>query len=93
MNDTITFNEIPEAITELNRKMDVLLAEFSSKPAEDTDYLMTIKDFRIYLPDQPARQTVYDWIFKRKVPFEKHGKFLYFRKSSIDKWLLNGRQM
>jgi hypothetical protein len=90
--DAITFNEIPSAIMEINRKLDVLLAEYSSKPAEDTDYLMTIKDFRIYLPEQPARQTVYDWIFKRKVPYEKHGKYVYFRKSAVDSWLANGRQ-
>jgi hypothetical protein len=90
---TITFDELPNAVMELDRKMDVLLAEFSSKPQELNDYLMTIEELRIYIPEQPARQTVYDWIFKRKIPYEKFGKRLYFRKSVIDVWLGNGRQM
>jgi hypothetical protein len=41
----------------------------------------------------PANQTVYGWVNDRKVPHEKHGKRLYFRKSTIDTWLSNGRQM
>jgi len=90
---TLTFDEIPGAIAELDRKMDVLLAEFSSKPQKDQDYLMTLEELRIYLPEQPAKQTVYDWIFKRKVPMEKFGKKCYFRKSVIDAWLANGRQI
>ena len=90
---TLTFDELPGAIMELDRKLDVLLAEYSNKPQTDQDFLMTIKELRLYLPDQPAQQTVYDWIFKRKIPTEKHGKYCYFRKSTIDNWLANGRQM
>ena len=89
----ITFDELPGAIMELDRKLDVLLAEYSSQPQEDKDCLMTLSDLRFYLPDQPAKQTIYDWIFKKKIPFEKYGKYLYFRKSVIDKWLANGRRM
>jgi Prophage CP4-57 regulatory protein (AlpA). len=90
---TLTFDELPGAIMEMNNKLDVLLAEYSSKPREDQDRLMTIEELRIYIPEQPARQTVYDWIFKRKIPNEKFGKRVYFRKSEIDTWLANGRQM
>jgi excisionase family DNA binding protein len=90
---TLTFDELPGAIMEMNNKLDVLLAEFSSKPREDQDRLMTIEELQIYVPEQPAKQTVYDWIFKRKIPVEKFGKRVYFRKSVIDSWLANGRQM
>ncbi len=90
---TLTFEEIPIAIMELDRKLDVLLAEYTSKPREDQDCLMTIEELQLYIPEQPARQTVYDWIFKRKIPVEKFGKRVYFRKSTIDIWLANGRQM
>jgi excisionase family DNA binding protein len=93
MSNELTFNEIPSAIAELNRKMDVLLAEYSSKPPEDRDYLMDVTDLRAFLPEQPARQTVYEWVFKRKIPFEKYGKKLYFRKSAIDIWLTNARRV
>lgn len=91
--DQITFNELPGAVMEMNRKLDVLLAEFSNKPQKEQDYLMTLEELRLYVPEEPAKQTVYDWIFKRKIPFEKHGKRVYFRKSAIDVWLQNGRQV
>lgn len=89
----LSFEELPDAVMELNRKLDILLAEYSTKPAKDGDYLMPMEDFLIYLPEQPAKQTVYDWIFKRKVPFEKYGRRIYFRKSQIDNWLASGRQI
>jgi hypothetical protein len=45
-----------------------------------------------YLPEHPAKQTIYQWVWLRSIPFEKHGKKLYFRKSTIDRWVANGRQ-
>jgi hypothetical protein len=92
---TISFNEIPQAIMELDRKIDILLSERITEP--EVDRLMPVPGFQDYIEKKtgkrPARQTVYDLAFKRLVPFEKHGKYLYFRKSSIDAWLANGRQM
>lgn len=57
------------------------------------DKLLTISELREYLPEKPARQTVYGWVNNRKVPFEKHGSKLYFKVSDIDLWLANGRQI
>ena len=91
--DAITFDQMPTIVAEISRKLDVLLAERTPGPKETEDYLMTIEELRTYLPEQPAQQTVYDWIFKRKIPYEKFSKRLYFRKSSIDQWVANGRQM
>jgi len=54
---------------------------------------MTLEQLVDYLPEHPANQTVYGWVNDRKVPYEKHGKRLYFRKTTIDTWLSNGRQM
>ncbi|MCY1719585.1 helix-turn-helix domain-containing protein [Prolixibacteraceae bacterium Z1-6] len=55
--------------------------------------LMNPEQLRNYLPESPARQTIYGWVNNRMIPFEKHGSRLFFRKSSIDEWLENGRQM
>lgn len=54
--------------------------------------LMSPEQLSDYLPEHPARQTIYGWVNNRKVPFEKHGRSLLFRKSLIDEWLNNGRQ-
>jgi hypothetical protein len=87
---TITFENLPQSVGDLHSKLDRLLSRLEVKP--DRDFLMTIEQLIDYLPEHPARQTVYGWVNDRKVPFEKHGKRLYFRKSTIDIWLANGRQ-
>lgn len=91
MNDT-TFDSLPGMVAEINKKIDLLIADKISK-VKDEDYLMTMEDLRDFLPENPARQTVYMWVNERKVPFEKYGRRLYFRKSTIDKWIANGRQV
>jgi predicted DNA-binding transcriptional regulator AlpA len=45
-----------------------------------------------YLPDKPAKATVYGWIHASLIPCHKGQKKLRFRKSEIDTWLLEGRK-
>ena len=45
-----------------------------------------------YLPDRPAKQTVYLWVHKRQIPHYKSGKKLRFLKKDVDAWLKNGRR-
>ena len=37
-----------------------------------------------------AKQTLYDYVHRRKVPFLKAGKRVLFRKSELDAWLNTG---
>jgi hypothetical protein len=90
--ETFTFETLPRAVSELNRKMDLILSQVHNQNQENKDRLFTIEQFLEYLPEHPARQTVYGWVNEREVPYEKYGKRLYFRKSVIDVWLANGRQ-
>lgn len=90
---TMTFEQIPNAISEINRKIDEILLQTQSKQEPEQDRLMTIEELREYLPEHPARQTVYGWACNRLIPYEKYGKRLYFRQIAIDNWLSNGRQM
>jgi hypothetical protein len=85
-----TFNDLPQLVSDLIQKVDLLLEDHDTQ-IKDEDYLMSVEDLRAYLPENPARQTVYGWINGRRIPYEKHGKRLYFRKSKIDWWLANGR--
>jgi len=86
-----TFETLPQRVDEIDKKLDRLLSQTEVTP--DRDFLMTLEQLVDYLPEHPANQTVYGWVNDRKVPYEKHGKRLYFRKSTIDTWLSNGRQM
>ena len=89
--ETLTFEKLPEAISEINQKLDVLLTLQKNKEPE-SDRLFNLNQLMDYLPEKPKRQTVYGWVSTHSIPFEKHGR-LYFRKSEIDEWLNNGRQM
>ena len=91
-NDPVTFDALPGMVSELVKKMDLLLADKMAN-VKDEDYLMTIEDLRDYLPENPARQTVYMWVNENKIPFEKYGRRLYFRKTDIDRWISVGRQI
>lgn len=88
--ESITFEQMPAKLEELSKKLDRLLS-LQALPKDEPDKLMNMDELREYVPGAPARQTVYQWVFNRKIPYEKHSKFLYFRKSSVDKWLLEGR--
>ena len=90
--DAITYNELPRAVAELNEKVDRLLAYQEQSP-EKQDRYFTLDQIIDYLPERPAKATVYGWVAKRQVPFNKEGKKLLFRKSEIDEWLSNGRTM
>ena len=94
MTDKITFDNLPEAVQELHQKLDRLLSQTRlNKLPEEANKLLTLEELQKYLPENPAKQTVYGLVNDRLIPYEKHGKRLYFRQSNIDKWLSNGRQI
>jgi len=86
----VTFENMPKMLAEINRKIDYLL---KVRQETEADRLMNIVELIQYLPEHPARQTVYGWINNRQIPYVKHGKRLFFRKSEIETWLSNGRKL
>jgi excisionase family DNA binding protein len=92
MSDNSSFDSLPGMVAEINKKIDLLIADRVSH-SKDDDYLMTMEDLRDFLPENPARQTVYMWVNEGKIPFEKYGRRLYFRKTDIDRWISVGRQI
>lgn len=87
---TITFNDVPEAMTYLINRINELedLIEDSLTNKKMEMKWLNIDDLCEYLPDKPAKQTVYGWVCKKKIPYHKKGKKLQFLKSEIDEWLL-----
>ena len=49
------------------------------------DELLTPREAAAYL--KVAVQTLYDWVSERKVPVERAGRALRFRRSDLDTWL------
>lgn len=57
----------------------------------EPEYL-TIDQLRDYLPQNPAKQTVYQWIHFKTIPYHKRGKSVLFRRSEIDLWISQTRR-
>ena len=94
MNEHVTYNNLPEAIEYLITKVETLekaLMEKSEATTAPMDRWLNIDELKAYLPDHPAKATIYGWVSKREIPYHKGGKKLRFLQSDIDKWLSNGK--
>ncbi len=54
---------------------------------------MDINGLQEYLPNHPAKSTIYRWVSQKDVPCIKRGKSLYFQKTAIDLWLKEGERI
>jgi excisionase family DNA binding protein len=92
----ITFNDLPEAVAKLSDQLEKieLLLTFNTQTivSLDADRWFDLTELCAYLPDKPAKPTVYAWVNQRLIPYHKGGKKLRFLKSEIDVWLKSGRQ-
>ena len=52
--------------------------------------LLSLKEAAFFLNLAP--QTVYGFTSKNLIPFIKRGKKLYFQKTELEKWLLQGKR-
>lgn len=89
----ISFYDMPKALAYLIGKVDQLetLLKASKSEQPESDKWFNVQELCSYLPDKPARQTVYGWIGQRLIPYHKKGKKLQFLKSEIDAWLLGDK--
>ena len=67
--------------------MKSLLQNSNQMKVEPADRWFNLQELCDYLPDRPAKQTVYGWIGQHIIPYYKKGKKLQFLKSEIDAWL------
>ena len=87
--DNITFNELPEAISQLMKDVNELksLLQTVHDAKIELDRWFDIDQLCQYVPDKPAKQTVYVLVTRHTVPYHKKCKKLQFLKSEIDVWL------
>lgn len=69
-----------------------VLNESLNKKNESSDKWFDLTGLCNYLPDKPAKPTVYGWVNNGLIPYHKTGKRLRFLKSDIDNWLNQGRR-
>lgn len=87
--ENITFNELPQAVSQLMKDVNELksLLQTVHDAKAEPDRWFNINELCEYIPDKPAKQTVYGWVSHHAIPYHKKGKKLQFLKSEIDQWL------
>lgn len=91
----ITHDTLPSAVYQLHEKLnsiEALLLEKSNPPQTETDQWFDLNALCDYLPDKPAKATVYSWVHNNIISYHKGKKKLRFLKSEIDIWLKQGRR-
>ncbi len=89
----ITFEKLPQAVTQLIHKLDeierILLSQNIEAPHEE-DKLLTIREAAEIL--HLSIPTVYGLVQRAEVPVCKRGKRLYFSKQELVSWIMSGRK-
>lgn len=90
-----SIEQMSQAMNYLIDKVDSMEASFKEmtmqrRVSNTHNEWMNILELCEYLPTHPARQTVYEWVKARTIPFHKTSKMLTFNRAEIDKWLHGG---
>ena len=91
-----TLEEMPKALNFLIKKVDNLQETVNTlrhkQQASESPRWMNIDELCAYHPSHPKKQTVYEWVSKKTIPYHKMTKGLMFLQSEIDEWLKSGAQ-
>lgn len=91
-----SLEEMPRALTYFIEKVDSLQETVNNlrkkEQASELPRWMNIDELCAYHPSHPKKQTVYEWVSKKTIPYHKMTKGLMFLQSEIDEWLKKGAQ-
>ena len=89
-----TLEEMPKALSYLINKVETLQQEVNTlrnkQQVSESPRWMNIDELCAYHPSHPKKQTVYEWVSKKTIPYHKMTKGLMFLQSEIDEWLKSG---
>jgi excisionase family DNA binding protein len=92
MKDTLTFDQLPQAVTKMQEKLDnieqLLISRQEQSPEQEE--LMPISKAAEFL--DLAVPTVYSKVCRKEIPVNKRGKRLYFYRSELTEWIKSGRK-
>lgn len=96
MEQNLTFDQLPKAVTMLTKEVSELkrlLIEKQEQPTtEQPEQWLDLNDLIQYDPEKRTKPTWYSKISRNEVPHYKRGKKIYFLKSEIDEWLKQGKR-
>lgn len=89
----VRFEDMPAMLLKLSDHMKKMSEHIISISTEVGSLKSTKKEWLSldmlieYLPNHPAKQTVYGWMAQKSIPYYKGDKATVFLKSEIDEWL------
>src|ERR1044072_2525173 len=89
----VTFNNLPEAVTQLcNEVSEIkrLLLQTTREQEPEADQLLTIKQAAEFL--NLSVPTLYGYVHRSEIPVSKKSKRLYFSKQELTEWVKSGRK-
>ena len=97
MLDTISFDELPKAVTNILdgiAEIKTICNAIRDKDSGKDEYL-TVEELCAYHPAHPSHQTVRRWKRLGYIPYYKDEvtRRVKFKKSEIDAWLASSRHM
>jgi len=91
-----SLEDMPKALSYLIEKVDSLQQTVNTlrhkQQVSDSPRWMNIDELCAYHPSHPKKQTVYEWVSKKTIPYHKMTKGLMFLQSEIDEWLKSSTQ-
>lgn len=93
MTETLSFDSLPKAVSQLSEKLDrleKLLLEKQDLPVETPDQLFTIDEAAEFL--NLSKPTLYSKASRGELPFMKRSKRLYFSRLELLDYLKEGRR-
>ena len=82
-----TLEEMPKALSYLINKVETLQQEVNTLRNKQQ---VSESPRWMNHPSHPKKQTVYEWVSKKTIPYHKMTKGLMFLQSEIDEWLKSG---
>lgn len=89
---SLPLEDLQAAITECLNSCLQSHKHSSTNPQQEPDRWFNLTELCNYLPDKPAKATVYEWVSNGEIPHYKGEKRLRFLKSEIDQWIKTGKR-
>ena len=94
MEQNLTFENLPTAVSQLNKKLEnierLLLQQNEQQPTEHPDQLLTVQQAAEFL--NLTMPTIYSKVSKGELPVMKRSKRLYFSRTELMDYLKAGRK-
>ena len=94
MEQVLTFDQLPTAVTMLTKEISelkrLLIEKQEQTPTEQPDQLLTIQQTAEFL--SLAVPTIYSMVSRGEIPVMKRSKRLYFSRTELLEYLKGGRK-